>query len=113
MCSKIRSNASQQRGSQTKTGLRRLKRSSWINSNTKRKATWGGSKDRYHVRNRDIVRAFRNQVKNAKVLIELNLARNVRGNKKGFCIYASNERRTRKNVGPFWKEMVDLTPWEN
>lgn len=49
---------------------------------------WGGSKDRYPMRNRDIVQAFKKQIKKAKVLKKLNLARNVRGNKKGFCIYA-------------------------
>lgn len=43
--------------------------------------------------------------------MELNLARNVRGNKKGFCIYVGNKRRIRQNVGHFWKEMGDLTPW--
>lgn len=63
--------------------------------------------------NRDILQASRNQVNKAKVLIESNLVRNFRGNKKGFCFYAGNKRRTRQNVGPFWKEMVDLTLWEN
>ncbi|GAB0197821.1 hypothetical protein GRJ2_002247500 [Grus japonensis] len=45
------------------------------------------------------------QVRKAKALIELNLARDVKGNKKSFY---SDKRKTRENVGPLWKEMGDL-----
>ncbi|PKU39793.1 rna-directed dna polymerase from mobile element jockey-like [Limosa lapponica baueri] len=32
----------------------------------------------------------------------------VRGNKKSFCRYAGDKRKTRENVGPLWKEIGDL-----
>ncbi|GAB0193583.1 mitochondrial enolase superfamily member 1 [Grus japonensis] len=57
---------------------------------------------------RETVRAARNQVKKAKALIELNLARNVKDNKKSFYRYISDKRKTRENVGSLWKEMGDL-----
>lgn len=63
------------------------------------------------MRKRYIVQASKKQIRKIKVLKKLDLARNVRGNKKGFCIYAGNKRRIGQNFGPFRKEMVDLTPW--
>ncbi|KFQ75960.1 hypothetical protein N337_07842, partial [Phoenicopterus ruber ruber] len=57
---------------------------------------------------REIVRAAREQVRIAKALIELNLARDVKGNKKSFYRYVTDKRKTRENVGPFWKETGDL-----
>ncbi|KGL89856.1 hypothetical protein N301_01578, partial [Charadrius vociferus] len=57
---------------------------------------------------REIVRAARDQVRKAKAQIELNLARDVKGNKKSFYIYASDKRKTRENVGPLRKETGDL-----
>ncbi|GAB0188244.1 mitochondrial enolase superfamily member 1 [Grus japonensis] len=57
---------------------------------------------------REIVQAARDQVRKAKALIEFNLARDVKGNKKSFYRYISDERKTRENVGPLWKEMGDL-----
>ena len=36
----------------------------------------------------------------AKVHLELNLATNVKGNKKGFYRHISSKRKTRENVGP-------------
>ena len=57
---------------------------------------------------RETVRAARDQVRKAKALIELNLARDIKGNKKSFYRYISDKRRTRENVGPLWNEMGDL-----
>jgi len=55
-----------------------------------------------------IVQAGRNQGRKAKALTELNLARDVNGNKKSFYRYISDKRKTRENVGPLWKEKGDL-----
>ncbi|GAB0176056.1 hypothetical protein GRJ2_000070800 [Grus japonensis] len=57
---------------------------------------------------RETVQAARDQVRKAKALIELNLARDVKGNKKSFYRYVSDKRKTRKNVGPLQKETGDL-----
>ncbi|GAB0177396.1 mitochondrial enolase superfamily member 1 [Grus japonensis] len=52
---------------------------------------------------REIVRAARDQVRKAKALIELNLARDTKGNR-----YVSDKRKTRENVGPLRNETGDL-----
>ncbi|KFV04324.1 hypothetical protein N340_00281, partial [Tauraco erythrolophus] len=52
--------------------------------------------------------AARDQVRKAKTLIELNLARDIKGNKKSFYRYIGDERRTRENVSPLWNETGDL-----
>ncbi|GAB0209810.1 mitochondrial enolase superfamily member 1 [Grus japonensis] len=57
---------------------------------------------------RETVRAARDQVRKAKALIELNLARDVKDNKKSFYRYVSEKRRTRENVGPLQNETGDL-----
>ncbi|GAB0206425.1 mitochondrial enolase superfamily member 1 [Grus japonensis] len=57
---------------------------------------------------RETVRAARDQVRKAKALIELNLARDVKDNKKSFYRYVSDKRRTRENVGPLRNETGDL-----
>ncbi|KFV18986.1 hypothetical protein N340_02246, partial [Tauraco erythrolophus] len=57
---------------------------------------------------REIVRATRDQVRKAKALIELNLARDIKGNKKNFYRYVSDKIRSRENVGPLRKETEDL-----
>ncbi|GAB0190944.1 hypothetical protein GRJ2_001559700 [Grus japonensis] len=57
---------------------------------------------------REIVQAARDQVRKAKALIELNLARDIKGNKKSFYRYISDKRKTRENVGPLRKETGDL-----
>ena len=54
---------------------------------------------------RETVRVAREQVRKAKALIELNLARDIKGNKKSFYRYIGDKRKTRENVGPLWKEM--------
>ncbi|GAB0202852.1 mitochondrial enolase superfamily member 1 [Grus japonensis] len=56
---------------------------------------------------RETVQAARDQVRKAKALIELNLARDVKDNKKGFYRYVSDKRRTREDVGPLWNETGD------
>ena len=40
--------------------------------------------------------------------MELNLARDVKDNKKGFCKYIGDKRKTRDNVGPLLDKMGDL-----
>ncbi|GAB0176076.1 hypothetical protein GRJ2_000072800 [Grus japonensis] len=57
---------------------------------------------------RETVRAARDQVRKAKALIELNLARDVKDNKKSFYKYVSDKRKTRENMGPLQKETGDL-----
>ncbi|GAB0204324.1 mitochondrial enolase superfamily member 1 [Grus japonensis] len=57
---------------------------------------------------RETVRAARDQVRKAKALIEISLARDVKDNKKSFYRYVSDKRRTRENVGPLRNEMGDL-----
>jgi len=57
---------------------------------------------------REIVQTAREQVRKAKALIELNLARDVKGNKKNFYRYVNDEKNTSEKVSPLWKEMGDL-----
>ncbi|GAB0176260.1 mitochondrial enolase superfamily member 1 [Grus japonensis] len=57
---------------------------------------------------RETVRAARDQVRKAKALIEISLARDVKGNKKSFYRYVSDKRRMRENVGPLQNETDDL-----
>jgi len=57
---------------------------------------------------REIVRVAREQVRKAKALTELNLARDVKGNKKACYRYVSDRRKTGENVGPLQKEAGDL-----
>jgi len=52
---------------------------------------------------RDIVQAARDQVRKAKALIELHLSMDIKGNKKSFCRYVGDKRKTRENEGPLWK----------
>jgi len=48
---------------------------------------------------REIVQAVRDQVRKAKALSELNLDRDVKGNRKSFYRYISDKRKTRENIG--------------
>ncbi|GAB0206541.1 mitochondrial enolase superfamily member 1 [Grus japonensis] len=59
---------------------------------------------------RETVRAARDQVRKAKALIEISLARDDKDNKKSFYRYVSDKRRTRENVGPLRNETGDLVP---
>lgn len=46
-------------------------------------------------------------------LMELNLARDFKGNKKSFYRYLSDKRKATENVSPFWKEMGDYPIYEH
>jgi len=67
---------------------------------TERQATW----EEY----RNVVRACRDATKKAKAHLELNLARDVKDNKKGFFKYISSKQKTRDNVGPLLNEVGAL-----
>ncbi|GAB0207003.1 mitochondrial enolase superfamily member 1 [Grus japonensis] len=57
---------------------------------------------------RETVQAARDQVRKAKALIEISLARDVKGNKKSLYRYVSDKRRTKENVGPLRNETGNL-----
>ncbi|GAB0207101.1 mitochondrial enolase superfamily member 1 [Grus japonensis] len=57
---------------------------------------------------RETVRAARDQVRKAKALTELNLARDIKDSKKSFYTYVSDKKKTRENVGPLQNETGDL-----
>ncbi|GAB0185602.1 mitochondrial enolase superfamily member 1 [Grus japonensis] len=57
---------------------------------------------------RETVRAAREQLRKAKAPIELNLARDVKDNKKSFYRYVGDKRRMSENVGPLQNETGDL-----
>jgi len=61
---------------------------------------------------REIMRVAREQVREAKALTELNVARDVKGNKKDFCRNVTDRRQTREIVGPLRKEAGDLVTWD-
>ncbi|GAB0207699.1 mitochondrial enolase superfamily member 1 [Grus japonensis] len=50
----------------------------------------------------------RDATRKAKAHLELNLARDVKDNKKGFFKYISSKRKTRENVGPLLNEVGAL-----
>jgi len=52
-----------------------------------------------------VVRACRDATRKAKAHLELNLAKDVKKNKKGFFKYISSKRRIRDNVGPLLNEV--------
>ena len=54
---------------------------------------------------RNFVRACRDATRKAKAHLELNLARDVKDNKKGFFKCISRKRKTRVNVGPLLNEV--------
>ena len=57
---------------------------------------------------KEVVRAARDQVRKAETQIELNLARDVKGNKKNFYRYISDKRKAGGDVGGLWKGTGDL-----
>ncbi|KFM11475.1 hypothetical protein AS27_04032, partial [Aptenodytes forsteri] len=57
---------------------------------------------------REIVPAARDQVRKVKALVELHLARDIKGNKKRFYKYVGDKRKARENVGPLRNETGDL-----
>ncbi|GAB0185935.1 mitochondrial enolase superfamily member 1 [Grus japonensis] len=56
----------------------------------------------------NIVQAYRDEVRKAEAQLELDLAWDVKDNKKGFYKYIGDKRKTRENVGPLLNEMGDL-----
>ncbi|GAB0206149.1 mitochondrial enolase superfamily member 1 [Grus japonensis] len=57
---------------------------------------------------RETVQAARDQFRKAKALVEISLARDIKGNKKSFYRYVSDKKRMRENVGPLQNETGDL-----
>ncbi|PKU33655.1 hypothetical protein llap_16036 [Limosa lapponica baueri] len=57
---------------------------------------------------RETVRVARNQIRQAKAQIELNLATDIKDNKKNFYRYVRDKGKTREDVGPLQKETGDL-----
>jgi len=49
---------------------------------------------------KEVVQEARDQVRKAKIQIELNLARDIKVNKKKFYIYICDKRNVREDVGP-------------
>ncbi|PKU41856.1 hypothetical protein llap_7831 [Limosa lapponica baueri] len=56
----------------------------------------------------ETVQVARDQIKKAKAQIELNLSRDIKGNKNSFCKYVSDKKKTKQDVGPLQKETRDL-----
>jgi len=72
-----------------------------LHSATFSKPTEGGSKDKQPGRNRGkMLEQPGNQVRKAKAMIELNLSREAKGNKKSSRRYVGSKRKTRENAGP-------------
>lgn len=46
-------------------------------------------------------------------MIELSLARDLKGNRKSICMHMGNKWETTENVGPLWKETGDLVTEDN
>lgn len=57
---------------------------------------------------KEVVQAGRDQVGKSKAQIELNLPRDIKGNKKTFFRYTRNKKKTREDVGLLQKENGDL-----
>ncbi|MCQ4179430.1 hypothetical protein FK518_28165, partial [Klebsiella pneumoniae] len=53
---------------------------------------------------KEAVRVARDRVRKAKALTELNLARDIKSNKKSFYRYVGDKRKSKENVGPLRKE---------
>ena len=59
---------------------------------------------------RNVVRVCRDAKRKAKAHLELNLARDIKGNKKGFFKYISSTRKTEDPVGPVLNKVGALVP---
>ncbi|CAM5145543.1 unnamed protein product [Natator depressus] len=57
---------------------------------------------------KNIARACRSKIRKAKSHLELQLARDVKSNKKGFFRYVSNKKKVKKSVGPLLNEGGNL-----
>ncbi|KAK4810525.1 hypothetical protein QYF61_004488 [Mycteria americana] len=56
----------------------------------------------------EVLRDMVDEIRKAKAQMELNFARDVKGNKKGFYEYIGDKRKTRENVVPLLNEMGHL-----
>lgn len=77
--------------------------SAWANEQTvvklrRRNSAEGGKRDRPHGRNIG-TQACRDTTRKAVAQTELNLARDIKGNMKGFFKLISSKRKTRKKCG--------------
>ncbi|CAM4508367.1 unnamed protein product [Lepidochelys kempii] len=57
---------------------------------------------------KNIARACRNEIRRAKSHLELQLARDVKSNKKGFFRYVGNKKKAKESVGPLMNEGGNL-----
>ncbi|CAM5102330.1 unnamed protein product [Eretmochelys imbricata] len=57
---------------------------------------------------KNIARACRSEIRKAKSDLELQLARDVKSNKKGFFRYVSNKKKVKESVGPLLNEGGNL-----
>ncbi|CAM4565036.1 unnamed protein product [Caretta caretta] len=57
---------------------------------------------------KNIARACRNVIRRAKLHLELQLARDVKSNKKGFFRYVGNKKKAKESVGPLLNEGGNL-----
>ncbi|KAG6924798.1 hypothetical protein G0U57_016461, partial [Chelydra serpentina] len=57
---------------------------------------------------KSIVQACRSEIRKAKSHLELQLAGDVRSNKKGFFRYVSNKKKVKESVGPLLNEEGNL-----
>lgn len=57
---------------------------------------------------RGVVQICRDRIRKAKVQMELNLARDVKSNKKGFYRYIDRRRQAQESVFPLINEMREL-----
>ncbi|CAM4696941.1 unnamed protein product [Caretta caretta] len=57
---------------------------------------------------KNIARACRNEIRKAKSYLELQLARDVKSNKKGFFRYVGNKKKAKESVGPLLNEGGNL-----
>ncbi|CAM5084468.1 unnamed protein product [Eretmochelys imbricata] len=57
---------------------------------------------------KNIARACRSEIRRAKSHLELQLARDVKSNKKGFFRYVSNKKKVKESVGPLLNEGGNL-----
>ncbi|CAM5119228.1 unnamed protein product [Eretmochelys imbricata] len=65
-----------------------------------------GQMTRYEYKN--IFRGCRSEIRKAKSHLELQLARDVKSNKKGFFRYVSNKKKVKESVGPLLNEGGNL-----
>ncbi|KFQ45895.1 hypothetical protein N333_10923, partial [Nestor notabilis] len=95
---------------------RRARRPPWMDRELLRKLR-GGKKEAYRrwkggqvawEEYRNVVREAGDWGRKAKAHLELNLARDIKNNRKGFYRYVANKRQTRDNMGPLRKLSAEL-----